>query len=160
MLELLGIDLQPTLIESTICFSVKPKIIILSSNGVISEISLVSIGPCEKCPLIFPALRIAISVPNSDLIASAIKFPCGLFWASLFSGGGTAAFTCPIISGFPMIPSTACFTNKGLLYALVLITLFWAFLITPFSSKSTFSMPTFSPSFPAWVIIVGSPVFE
>jgi len=115
LLELFVTDFNPTLIESTICFSVKPKIIILSSNGVISEINLVSIGPDVKLPRILPAFKIAISVPNSILIASAIKLPCGLFSINLFSGGSTAAFTRPITSGFPKILSTESFMNNGLL---------------------------------------------
>ena len=68
-------DFKPTLMASTICFSLKPIIHILSSKGVISEINLESTVPSEKFPRILPALRIAISVPSSFLIASAIKLP-------------------------------------------------------------------------------------
>ena len=150
-------DFAPFFNASTISFSVNFNLTILFFKGTTSNTWWESKGPCSKKPLIFPALIIAISVPNSFLTASIIKNALGLGSKSLSLVGPVAVLTSPNCSGLPKICSNTPFNTLLRLKILDGVTLFWTFTITPLSSSHViFKSPKYSPSLPAWVITTGS----
>ena len=154
-------DFAPFFNASTTSFSVSFILTILFFKGTTSNTCLESTGPASKKPRTFPTLIRAKSVSNSCLTASIIKYAFGLGSISLFFVGPGADLISPKCSGLPKIWSNTPFKTLLRLKSWELITLFWTFIIVPFSLfQVSFKSPKYSPSFPPWVIITGSFDFE